>query len=194
MSKKTKLFTKKRNKIILIIPTIIVSTVLLGSILGTVDYIMVRNGRPPLFTFMSYEYSKEELSVENDGGSHERFRFTADEYYGLGYKLVVCDSCEKDVYFMPLGIGTYTWSKGVPIDRLAGPWYHESNNDIYMHFDGVGNYSLQLYGETAEEGTYTLNYDSFVLNPSDGHNIGKCTIENDYHQLHCDKFDVIFMK
>jgi hypothetical protein len=137
---------------------------------------------------------KDELFIQNEESPYSGIRYNATEYYGLGYKIVVCDSCEKTVYFMPFGIGTYAWFIGIPVDRMDGRWFHSHNNDIYLSFDGVGHYALSTYEKVTEEGTYTLDDDSVVLTPKSNDDIGKCTIKNNYHELHCDKYTQVFMK
>jgi hypothetical protein len=194
VNKKTKFLTKKKNKIILIIFTVIASILLLGTILGTTDYIIAKNGKAPIFTFNSIGFEKNEFFIENDESSYSGYRYNATEYYGLGYKIVVCDSCDKSVYFMPFGIGTYAWFIGMPVDKLDGRWFHAHSNDIYLSFDGVGHYSLLTNDKITEEGTYTLDNDSLTLTLTNEYGIGNCTIENNYQELHCDNYDDVFMK
>lgn len=195
VNKKTKICNKKGKRILLIVSITVATIGLFGIIFGTVDYVMARNGKTPIFSLRSFGYSKQESFLDVDENSHYGgILYNAKEYYGLGYKLVVCDSCDKPVYFMPLGIGTYSWSIGVPIDRMNGRWFHAYSNDIYMFFDGIGHYSLSTGQKTSEEGTYTVGGDSVTLTPSSGSDIGNCTIQNNYHELHCDKYADIFMK
>lgn len=195
VNRKTKNLIKRRNKIIMIILTTITLTVVFGTISGTVDYIRTKNGNLPIFSLTSYGYSKHEAFLDGDeDSSYSGLQYNATEYYGLGYKLVVCDSCEKSVYFMPFGIGTYAWFIGMPVDKLDGRWFHAHSNDIYLSFDGVGYYALLTNDKIIEEGTYKLDEGSVTLNPKNSDNIGTCTIKNNYHELHCDNYTDVFMK
>ncbi len=194
LSKKTTFLTKKKNKILLIITTIIASALALGTISGTVDYIKVMNGKMPIFAFKKVVYSKQEAFIDNEKNlPYSGLLYTATEHFGLGYKLVVCDSCGKTVYFMPLGIGTYEWAVGTPLDKLRGNWFFAHNNDVYMHLDGMGNYALSVSRQTIEEGSYIIKEDILILN-SFNNKVANCIIKNNYHELHCDKYSDIFMK
>ena len=166
---------------------------MLGIIFGTIDYIFAKNGKTPIFKIKSVGYTKENLFLENTGYRYGGLRYNATEYYGLGYKVVVCDSCDKQVYFMPFGIGTYAWFIGVPIDKLNGRWFHATNNDIYLMFDGVGYYTFTVNSKLKEEGKYNLEDDSVTLT-SKNKEIINCTIKNNYHELYCDKYAELFMK
>jgi hypothetical protein len=170
------------KKVIKIILITITSIVLLGTIFAVVDYIRAKNGENPIFIYRSNNINSEGY-------------FIATEYYGLGYKIVVCDRCiDENVIFMPLYFGAYAWFIGMPVDKLNGRWFHANNNDIYLSFDGVGYYTLSVDNKVTEKGTYALDDDSVILTPSKGDDVGNCTIKNNYHELHCDKYAEIFMQ
>ena len=81
----------------------------------------------------------------------------------------------------------------MPVDKLNGRWFDAYSNDLYMSFDGVGNYALSDHNKVTANGTYIIKDNKVTLNEDNGE-LGNCTIENDYHELHCDKYTEIFMK
>jgi len=120
---------KKTIKIILIA---IISIILLCVILGIVDYIRANNGKKPIFILISADVYSES-------------RLIAIEYYGLGYKIVICDKCIDRVTFMPLYFGSYAWfidsdditsfkiTKAKECDNKAKLYYTEENRKIYTY-------------------------------------------------------------
>lgn len=99
VNKKTKFLTNTKNKIILIASVVIILFILFGILFGIADYMIAKNGKKPIF-------SKQKVTWAE--GQNET---TAAVYFGLGYKLVVCNVCEKDrsLYVMPFGIGEYPY-------------------------------------------------------------------------------------
>jgi len=82
-----------KNKIILITTIVIASIVLLGTILyiiGTVDYIRATNGKKPIFTYRTVNVPHLDALKEET------------EYYGIGYKITLCDN-QKENYIFQLG-------------------------------------------------------------------------------------------
>ena len=195
VTKNTKLIKKKRDKVFLILITIIASILVLGIISGTIDYIRAVNGKEPVFTIKRLGYTEQRTFLEDEEDSPYSGRyFNATEHYGLGYKLVVCETCKKTVYLMPLWIGSYEWSIGIPVDKLNGRWFYAHNNDVSMYMDGMGTYSITKNNQITEEGTYILNDDLALLKSLDNKKVTNCTIKSNYHELHCDRHNDIFMK
>jgi hypothetical protein len=122
---------KKVIKIILIIITLIV---VLCAIFGAVDYSRAKNGKKPIFIFHN-----ENINSKNE--------LVAIAYYGLGYKLIVCNKyCDANkVVFMPLYLGTYAWfigpdyitnvkiTKSEECDNKAKLYYTEESRNIYIY-------------------------------------------------------------
>lgn len=121
---------KKTIKIILII---IASIVLLGTIFGTVDYIRAINGKKPIFIY-------------RNGNIYKESNLTITEYYGLGYKIIICkENCDKPITIMPLYLGTYAWFIGADYitnvevvktkkcDNKAKLYYTVDNRNIYTY-------------------------------------------------------------
>jgi len=122
---------KKAIKVTLIIITLIV---VLCAIFGAVDYNRAKNGKKPIFTFHN-----ESINSKNE--------IVATAYYGLGYKLIVCNKyCIDDkVVFMPFYLGTYAWfigpdyitdvkiTKSEDCDNKAKLYYTEENRNIYLY-------------------------------------------------------------
>lgn len=122
------------KKVIKIILVIIILIVVLCAIFGAVDYSRAKNGKKPIFIFRNESIgSKDEI--------------VATAYYGLGYKLIVCNKyCIDDkVVFMPLYLGTYAWfigpdyitnvkiTKSEECDNKARLYYAENNRSIYIY-------------------------------------------------------------
>lgn len=198
VNKKTKFLTKKRNKFILILTTIVASSIVIGILTGTSDYLLIKNGKTPKFSNQAYSFTQfYDYSEDDPDSKYSGIRCEHTEYFGLGYKIVICNACLKPFYFMPFRIGTYAWfvENGEHIDKLNGRWFHANNNDIYINFDGIDNYSLSEYNKITAEGIYTINDDDkVIIKPSDNSKIGNCIIKNDYHELHCDVYANVFMK
>lgn len=177
------------------IKIIIISLILLiifGILFGTIDYIRAKNDKTLIFVYKTYDRTEEHVFVGEES-MYSGVRYGAKEYYGLGYKIVVCYSCEKSVYFMPFGIGSYAWFIGENVDKLNGRWFHGYSNDIFLLFDGVGYYDYVEDDQINESGTYKIEDDKVILNPSNGET-GSCTIEKNYHELHCNKYAELFIK
>lgn len=181
------------KKILKVIGIVLLSLVLLGVVFGTIDYIRAKNNKVPIFSFRSYGFSEEEVYVEDGNSEYSGVRYGATEYYGLGYKIVVCYSCNKDVYFMPLYIGTYAWFIGMPVDKLNGKWFDAYSNDLYLYFDGIGNYSLTDHNNITAKGTYIIEDEKVILNENNGKKV-ECSIKNNYYELYCNGYTERFMK
>lgn len=197
VNKKTKFLIKNRNKVILVITIITASTILIGVVSATTDYILAKNGKNPIFSYKVSGFTTYYDYFASDTNSkYSAIRCDSIEYYGLGYKLVVCNSCVKPLYFMPFGLGDYEWDldKGVPIDKLNGKWYEAYNNDIYLDFDGTDNYALYEYNNKIIDGTYIFDEDKVILKPNNNNESLSCITKNNYYELHCDNYSDIFMK
>lgn len=88
-------FQKKyfKNKIILMTSIVIILLVILVAIfyiIGTVDYIRATNGKKPIFIYRTVNVSH--LDVYKEG----------TEYYGIGYKISICNN-ETSNYIFQLG-------------------------------------------------------------------------------------------
>jgi hypothetical protein len=115
---------KKRIKIFVIA---IVSIALLGVIFGTVDYIRVKNGKPPIFT----------IHVHTSGNW--------DKYYGLGYLVVKNDACQGNYtkfgpYFASYAcfiesdyVTKIKVVKTANCDNKAKLYYNEGDRKIYTY-------------------------------------------------------------
>lgn len=82
-----------KNKIIFITLIIIISLVIIGVIfyiIGTVDYVRATNGKKPIFIYHKVTVSHSDVNKEGT------------EYYGIGYKISICDN-EKENYIFQLG-------------------------------------------------------------------------------------------
>jgi transcriptional regulator with XRE-family HTH domain len=85
-------FQKKyfKNKIILIVSIVIASIVILSTIfyiIGTVDYIRATNGKKPIFVYRTVNVSYSDANKEGT------------DYYGIGYKISLCDSQNEKYIF-----------------------------------------------------------------------------------------------
>lgn len=108
---------KTRNKILTISSIVIVLIIFFSLIFCVSDYIFLKVNKKPFF------------SHQNMGWSIGDNKPTAAVYSGLGYKIVECDVCQKEVYLMPLGIGRYPYE-----------YYDcEYNNDLYQFTFADGN-------------------------------------------------------
>jgi len=97
------------KKIIKIILIVVASLVLLGAIFGIVDYNRAKNGKKPIFTFLWFTVNT--FDVEIAGQENIEYKGGISTIYsGLGYKLAVCDFCEKKVSLLALGIGNYPYA------------------------------------------------------------------------------------
>ena len=181
------------KKIFKSIIVILLGLIILAGTFGTVDYIRAKNKKEPIFSHRTSGYSMDEIYVNNNDSNYSGVRYGATEYYGFGYKIVVCYSCNKSVYFMPLGIGSYAWFIGMPVEKLNGTYFNAYSNDMKIYFDGIGGYSLTENEKTTDSGNYTIQDNNLILNPSGGDN-WKCSIEKDYKELYCDKHAERFMK
>ncbi|MDD3048697.1 MAG: helix-turn-helix transcriptional regulator [Bacilli bacterium] len=88
-------FQKKyfKNKIMFILSIAIVSIIMLGIILyiiGTIDYIRAVNGKKPIFFYHTVNVTHEDFDVEGT------------EYYGIGYKITLCNN-KKNNYIFQIG-------------------------------------------------------------------------------------------
>ncbi len=119
-NKKTKLLIKTRNKVFLIVLSLVVLLILFGILFCTIDYIMAKNGKKPIFSEFKVSWSGYSNIDETD----------ATVYVGLGYKIAVCNICEKSVYILPFGIGNY------PIQYLTCISKQENYEDSYTFVDG----------------------------------------------------------
>ncbi len=101
---------KIHNKILTISSIVIVLIIFFSIIFCISDYIFLKVNKKPLFSHQNISWSFGDNKP------------TASVYSGLGYKLVDCDVCQKEVYLMPLGIGRYPYE-----------YYDcEYNNDFYQ--------------------------------------------------------------
>lgn len=78
---------KKKNKIILITSIVIVSTVVLFTIFGVVDYNRALNGKNPIFIYHTTKVKSFEDSIESI------------DYYGIGYRVSICDNKTNNYTF-----------------------------------------------------------------------------------------------
>lgn len=128
---------KKEIKIILIIFIVII---LIAIIFCSIDYNRAINEKIPIFFYRTEIVS----STKNN---------TITEYYGLGYKLVVCDNCDQKAFMMPLYIGTYAWFIGDDIKIIVKERDSNSDNvhlneltDSYIENDNIIQSKIYTYG------------------------------------------------
>lgn len=128
---------KKEIKIILIIFIVII---LIAIIFCSIDYNRAINEKIPIFFYRTEIVS----STKNN---------TITEYYGLGYKLVVCDNCDKKAFMMTLYIGTYAWFIGDDIKIIVKERDSNSDNvhlneltDSYIENDNIIQSKIYTYG------------------------------------------------
>lgn len=191
--KGTKWLTNKPKKIIVTALLVIIITFIFGSLLALGDYLFLKNGMKPYFSLREIGIINQTVNVEESGNQNTYYEHR--EYFGLGYKYVVCDYCFNKINFFPLGFGSYAWfiDEQVSMDDMSGNWYHANDNYTYVTFDGLGNYSLIEQKETTEEGRYTLENKVLILT-GNKKNKTICNLNDRLNEFKCERFDFIFMK
>lgn len=182
------------KKIIRIILIVIASIVVLCAILGIIDHSRATSGKEPIFVFRN-------VNIYSEG------QLVATEYYGLGYKIVVCDrNCvDNRVVFMPLYLGAYAWFIGTDYitdveiikasdcNSKAQLYYSEENRNIYTYcLDQIkvnnDNNSMQLkdYLKT-HSGTIDFIIKNFTKEPEASYDDGgtKLYNGNNFNILKC---------
>lgn len=75
------------KKIIQIILIVIASIVILGIIFAVIDYFISRSGKKPIFIYHTVNVLHEDVNKEGT------------EYYGIGYKVTICDNSTENYNF-----------------------------------------------------------------------------------------------
>ncbi len=92
---------KKKRKFLLIILIIIATAVVLVTVFGLIDYFRAKNGKRPIFIYNTVNVTSFDVQMAGfeDVASPSR---EGAEYYGLGYKVSICDK-NTDKYVFSFG-------------------------------------------------------------------------------------------
>ena len=136
---------KKTNKIILIILIFIVFIIVLATIFGIVDYNRVTNNMRPIFSLSGKNVENQFVNAEYSETKWEKDTIITNVYLGLGYKLIVCNNKENDVYILPLYIGSWTCSYESNVDiNISDIELNKINNKITEYFDAGNENNFNL--------------------------------------------------
>lgn len=182
---------KKEIKITLII---LASLVLIGVIFGFTDYMRLKNNKKPIFTYRNANIYNETILL-------------GTEYFGLGYSIIDCDKCTKQLYFNPLYLSSFGWFigtsninridvvKSTKCDSKAKFYYSlDEDRDVYTYcLDNIiiteeNNNSSELndYLKTFDDAIYYI-INNYTTNPGPSFDDGGSKIYSgeDFNILVC---------
>lgn len=89
---------RKRRNFLLIILIIIATVVILVTAFGLIDYFRTKNGKRPIFIYNTVNVTSFDVQMAGfeDVASPSR---EGVEYYGIGYKVSMCDNKTKNYIF-----------------------------------------------------------------------------------------------
>lgn len=101
---------KNFKKIFKALLIILIVMPILGTIFCFIDYKRVKNENAPIFSKGVGTYHVEICDPDSEDcftNNRTPVNKVSTIYYGFGYRIVTCNYCQKSIYIMPFGIGTY---------------------------------------------------------------------------------------